>query len=342
MKASGTVPPAIGAAIVASVPVDAVTFDSTLEIIDGFVRIGRASTRTFQIVTVNVDFVVKAQHDPEALRILQRAELCLPDGMPILWHARLSGTPLRERVTGADLVPALVARSMSSGHRVMLFGSAEGVAEQAAEVLALRHPDAMVRGISGPFMSDVRQMDPRYIDEIKAFDPDILCVALGNPKQEKWIEAHRKQLGVPVLIGVGGTLDFLVGGRRRAPLWMQRAGLEWVYRAAQEPGRLGRRYAHDARIFGPHLVRAWRTRFTMAKSSADTMVLPPPTDNGHTIDLRGAETLDHRDIAGLVGRGRDSLRAGERLVLTGVRTEIGRRLGKIGGENVMDIRPYGA
>jgi N-acetylglucosaminyldiphosphoundecaprenol N-acetyl-beta-D-mannosaminyltransferase len=110
-------------------------------------------------------------------------------------------------------------------------------------------------------MSDVTEVDDDVLEEIAAHDPDILCVALGNPKQERFIAAHRDRLGIPVMMGIGGSLDMLVGDRKRAPRWAQRVGAEWIFRAAQEPGRLGKRYAKDAVVFAPRVARyVWALR----------------------------------------------------------------------------------
>ena len=305
-------------AVVAGVPVDDVTMGETVRLVESFIAVGRATGRTFQIATVNVDFVVNAQKMPDVLSILQRAELCVPDGMPILWHSRLRGVALRERVPGADLVPALVEQSVQCGWRILFFGSTEGVAESAARLLEQRYPGAVVQGISGPMLADVTHMEQRWTDAIVAFAPDIICVALGNPKQERWIEAHRATLGASVLIGVGGTLDFLVGGRRRAPRWMQRSGLEWLYRAAQEPGRLGRRYTHDALVFGPHLMRAGRARVAgrMTTSSAWT-ISDGATGHPITVDM-GNQPLRELDGDRLTGLARQAHRSGSTVVITGV------------------------
>lgn len=308
----------VDAAVIAGVPVDDVTMAQTLSMIEAFIDEGRATGRSFQIATINVDFVVNAQRDASVLAILQRADLCLPDGMPIVWHARLTGIKFRERVAGADLVPLIVDRSRAVGWRVLLFGSAAGVAESAAQLLLEKYPDAVVRGISGPFMSDVRRMDQSDIDEIVTFAPDVICVALGNPKQEKWIEAHRSALGASVLIGVGGTLDFLVGERRRAPIWMRRSGLEWLFRAVQEPRRLGRRYMRDARVFGPLLPRAAIARVRSATTKPHTFSgeLDVGADR-YVVDLGGRSVTTH-DAAQLVGLARTANRAGKRLELVGV------------------------
>lgn len=306
----------IDASLVAGVPVDDVTAEEALELIAWFIGAGRGSGRTFQIATVNVDFVVNAQHDQVLREILLRADLCVADGMPVVWYSKLKGVPLRERVTGADLVPSLVDRSREHGWRVLLFGSAPGVAEAAADLLVGRFPGASVHGISGPMLRDVAAMEQEWLDAITELRPDVICVALGNPKQEKWIEAFRSRLGVPVLIGVGGTLDFLVGGRRRAPDWMKRSGLEWVYRAAQEPGRLGRRYLRDAIVFAPHAARALWGRLREGKRLPRAW---PATITGAdvTVDLAGVEAGIY-DLQALVAMARDARRAGGRVHLAGL------------------------
>jgi exopolysaccharide biosynthesis WecB/TagA/CpsF family protein len=248
---SGTRPPAL----LFGVPIDDLTMDESIDAVGTLVADGRRHGRTHQIATVNVDFLVNALADPEVRRLLQDASLNVADGLPVVWSARLAGMPLRERVTGADLVPALAAAAAGRGWRIHFFGSAPGVAERALDLLRARHPDAQLTGTSGPFMADVTDVDDAVLDEIAAHDPDIVCVALGNPKQERFIAAHRDRLGAPVMIGIGGSLDMLVGDKKRAPEWVQRSGTEWVFRAAQEPGRLGKRYAKDAVVFAPRVAR---------------------------------------------------------------------------------------
>jgi exopolysaccharide biosynthesis WecB/TagA/CpsF family protein len=245
-------------ALLFGVPIDDLTMDETVAAVGDLVDDGHRHGRTHQIATVNVDFLVNALADDGVHHLLQNADICLADGAPVVWGARAAGMALRERIAGADLVPALAERSVETGWRIHMFGSAPGTAERAAELLLARYPGAHITGDSGPFIKDVGQLDEGLLASLAAADPDILCVALGNPKQERFIQAYRARLGAPVMIGIGGTLDFIVGGRRRAPQWAQRAGLEWVVRAAQEPGRLGKRYAHDALVFFPHLARYLR------------------------------------------------------------------------------------
>lgn len=240
-------------ALLMGVPIDDVTMAEAVELIGHFVARGRRTGRTHQVATVNVDFVVNALADRDVMSLLQHADLCLADGAPVVWGARAAGMPLPERIAGADLVPALAARSAIEGWRIHLFGSASGTAERAADLLRERFPGALVTGDSGPTLRDVTTVDDTVLASLKRAEADIYCIALGNPKQERFIATYRRHLNAPVMIGVGGTLDFIVGGRRRAPVWAQRCGLEWVFRAAQEPVRLGRRYAHDARVFFPKL-----------------------------------------------------------------------------------------
>lgn len=239
------------------IEIASVTMAETLTLIEQLVRIGREDDRTSQVATVNVDFLVNALEDPALASILSGADLCLADGMPIVWGLAGLGTPIPERVAGSDLVPLLFERSAESDLRIHVLGSATHVAERAERLVAERYPGARVTFDPGPRIEDPRDIAESLIESIRAVDADILCVALGNPKQERFIAAHRERLGVPVQIGIGGSIDMLVGERVRAPKWMQRTGLEWVARAIQEPGRLGRRYAHDIRVFVPSYGREW-------------------------------------------------------------------------------------
>lgn len=248
-------------ALLFGIPIADVTMDETVDLIGDWIADGRSQGRSRQIATVNVDFVVNAHDDPSLAEILRRADLCLADGMPLVWAARTVGTPIVERVAGSDLVPRLFARSASDGSRIHVLGSSPEVARRAEELVGERYPGADVTFDPGPRIDDPTAPPEGVLDSIVARDPDVLCVALGNPKQERFIAAHRDALGVPVSIGIGGSIDMLVGERKRAPTWAQRTGLEWVARALQEPGRLGRRYAHDLRVIVPMAAaEIWRAR----------------------------------------------------------------------------------
>lgn len=242
---------------VLGVPVDDLNMNDTLDRLEAFIEDGRAGKATHQVATVNVDFVVKSLDDPELRYLLQQSSLATADGTPLFWAMRALGARLSERVAGADLVPALAGRAAAKGYSFFLLGAAPGVAEAAAEKLQARFPGLKIVGVHSPPYRPVLEMDISILDEISAARPDVLLVAFGNPKQEKWIGMHARKIGVPVMIGIGGTLDFIAGVRRRAPGWMQRLGLEWFYRLAQEPGRLWRRYGADLVLFGLAFSRQW-------------------------------------------------------------------------------------
>jgi N-acetylglucosaminyldiphosphoundecaprenol N-acetyl-beta-D-mannosaminyltransferase len=210
-----------------------------------------------QVATANTDFLINALDDPELQTILQAADLVTPDGMPVVWASRLLGAPLPERVTGADIVPLLAERAAQYGWRVYLLGAQADVAQRACAHLEADYPGIKIVGCTSPPIVPLEEMDSASIlADIERVRPDILLVAFGNPKQEKWIYQNRKRLQrVPLCMGVGGTFDFLARQTRRAPGWMQRRGLEWLFRLLREPGRLWRRYSRDFHRFGLALMK---------------------------------------------------------------------------------------
>lgn len=257
--------------VILGVPIDDLNMAETLDRLDEFVRVGRETGKGHQVATVNADFVVKAMADPELRYLLQEADLATADGMPLVWGARLLGVNLEGRVAGADMIPALAERAAEKGYSIYFLGAAPGIAVRAAEILKEQYPGLIVAGVHSPPYSSVIDMDPAIIEEIKAARPDILLVAFGNPKQEKWIGMYGRDLAIPVMIGVGGTLDFITGNTKRAPEWMQRAGLEWLHRLLMEPRRLWRRYAVDMVGFGTFFLRQW---WVMRRGNAPTTILP--------------------------------------------------------------------
>lgn len=255
--------------VVLGVPIDNLTMEEALERCDAFIADARLSGRTHQIATVNADFVVNSLNDPELRRILQEASMATADGMPLVWASRLLGGPIPGRVTGADLVPALAERAAQKGYSLFFLGARPGVAAKAAQLLQERYPGLKVAGVLSPPVQPLLEMDQSILETIRAAKPDILFVAFGNPKQEKWIHMYANQLQVPIAMGIGGSLDMLVGITKRAPRWMQQIGLEWAFRMIQEPGRLVRRYLHDFRYFGIFLARQW---WAMRRGTALTIV----------------------------------------------------------------------
>ena len=242
-------------AMLFGVPIADVTMDDAIDTVGEMIRDGRDRGGRHQIATVNVDFLVRAIEQPDFRRLLQTCGLCLPDGSPIVWTPRWLGQPIRERVAGADLVERMTEAARDRGWKLHFFGSRPEVARCAEQLLRDRFPGVEVSAEPGPIIHDVEAVDDATLERLASVDADIVCVALGNPKQELFIRAHQARLGTPVMIGIGGSLDLLVGERRRAPQIVQRLGLEWTVRALQEPSRLGPRYAHDIRAFGPRLAR---------------------------------------------------------------------------------------
>ena len=199
-----------------------------------------------QIATANVDFLINSARDDELRETLLRCDVVLADGMPLIWASHLLGAGLRERVAGADLVPQLAKLSAQRGYRMFLLGASEESSAGTAEWMRKNFPSVSIAGRYCPDSKPLEEMDHvEILSRIEAARPDILLVAFGNPKQEKWLAMHRHRLMVPVCIGVGGSFDFLSGKVRRAPLWMQHYSLEWLFRAIQDPSRLAKRYASD-------------------------------------------------------------------------------------------------
>lgn len=257
--------------IILGTPIDDVTMDEALDRIERLIDVGRATGRGHQIATVNADFVVKSLRDAELRRILQESDMATADGMPLVWGARLLGVPLQGRVTGADMVPALAKRAAEKGFSMYFLGAGPGVAERAADILRKENPGLNIVGVSAPPQAPLDKMDPSIVEACKAAKPDILLVAFGNPKQEKWIYRHANELSAPIMMGVGGTFDFIAGVTKRAPTWMQKTGLEWMHRLLQEPRRLWKRYAVDLMSFSYFFVWQW---WTMRKGTVPSTLLP--------------------------------------------------------------------
>jgi N-acetylglucosaminyldiphosphoundecaprenol N-acetyl-beta-D-mannosaminyltransferase len=219
--------------------IDRVTLDEAVQVINDFI----ASGQPHQVATVNLDFIRIAQENAEFRDIINRSELAVADGMPLVWASRWSGDPLPERVTGVELAEQCCALAARNGYRIFLLGGAPGVADGAAEVWTKRYPGLQIVGTysppMGPFSAEENQ---KMVSLVRAAQPHMLFVAFGAPKQDLWIAEHQQQLQVPLAMGVGGVFNFATGRVRRAPIWMRENGLEWLYRVAQEPRRLWRRY----------------------------------------------------------------------------------------------------
>jgi N-acetylglucosaminyldiphosphoundecaprenol N-acetyl-beta-D-mannosaminyltransferase len=223
--------PGVDSIEILGVRVDDATYDDLMQWVDAFV----ASGRPHHVITVNVEMLVAAHDDPEFARVLDRGDLNVADSTGVMLAARLLGRPLRERVTGSDGIYRLAAHSAQRGYRLYLLGAAPGVAERAAEGLKAANPGLEV---AGAYAGSPRAAEEEgIIQRVRAANPDLLLVAYGVPAEERWIARNRLRLGVPVMVGVGGAFDFAAGVTKRAPAWMRRSGLEWLYRLLREPWR---------------------------------------------------------------------------------------------------------
>lgn len=212
------------------------------------------------VVTPNADHVVNLERD-EALRAAYgRADVVVPDGMPVVWASWLLGSPVKERVTGSDLMPRLCAIAAQRGLKIFLLGGAEGVAQRAADNLKRSHPQLVVAGTLSPplgFERDAAQ-NARIVQAIRASGADLVFVCLGSPKQEVWASEHLAEFDHGVFLGVGAAVDFCAGTLKRAPPWMRRTGLEWLHRLSRDPRRLLGRYAKDLYFFVLIARQLWR------------------------------------------------------------------------------------
>ena len=217
--------------------IDNLSMEETLARIGEFIRSGQPH----QHVVVNVDKLVKASRDARLRRIINDCALVSVDGMPVVWASRLLGRPLKERVAGVDLFEALMRRASDTGWRVFLLGAREEVVSQVAETYARRYPGLAVAGYRNGYWQGEAE-EAAVAEQVRASRADLLFVAISSPKKEQFLGRWQEQMRIPFAMGVGGTFDVAIGRVRRAPAWMQRAGLEWFYRFLQEPRRMFRRY----------------------------------------------------------------------------------------------------
>ncbi|WP_313174670.1 WecB/TagA/CpsF family glycosyltransferase [Massilia sp.] len=223
--------------------IDNLSMEETLVRIEEFIRSGQPH----QHVVVNVDKLVKASRDPDLRRIVNDCALVNADGMPVVWASRLLGKPLKERVAGIDLFEALMRRAGEKGWRVFLLGAREEVVAAVADTYRRRYPELTIAGWRNGYWTDAEEA--QVAEQVRASGADLLFVAISSPKKEQFLGRWQGEMKIPFAMGVGGTFDVAIGRVRRAPRWMQRAGLEWFYRFLQEPRRMFRRYFIDDMAF---------------------------------------------------------------------------------------------
>ena len=206
-------------------------------------------------------------------RIMLEAHMVLCDGTPLVWASRFLGNRLPERVAGSDLVPRLIRLAAEKNYSLFFLGATAESNAQAVDKVRDQFPGINIAGHYSPPFRPLHEMDHQeIIRRIRLARPDILLVAFGCPKAEKWMAMHCQALGVPVMIAIGATIDFLAGRVKRAPVWMQRSGTEWIFRMSQEPRRLIRRYASDLYPFARGITSQW-WRERRSKSQATSLEL---------------------------------------------------------------------
>jgi N-acetylglucosaminyldiphosphoundecaprenol N-acetyl-beta-D-mannosaminyltransferase len=226
---------------VLGVKVSAITMDDATAAIDRWISEGH---REYVCIT-GVHGVMECRRDPSLRKIHNEAGMVTPDGVPLVHFLRLTGNMRTRRVYGPDLMREMTAISGRRGYRQFYYGGSVGVAERLKRTLTRSTPELKVVGTyCPPFREITPAEDQAIVAMINAARPHIVWVGLSTPKQERWMAAHLGRIDAPVMIGVGAAFDFLAGTKRQAPKWMQRYGLEWLFRLCSEPRRLWRRYAY--------------------------------------------------------------------------------------------------
>lgn len=216
------------------VPISKMSMDQTVAYLTNVIE----QRQPHQVITANPIMVMAAQDDPAYLSMMQRAELIVPDGTGVVWAAKYVGEPVVERVPGYDLIHELMKVGESKGWKVYLLGASNEVIQAAAEKLRTTYPGIKLVGVRDGYFKD--EQDAEVIQDIVDAAPDILLVGRSAANQEPWIGKYKQQIGVPVMMGVGGSFDVLSGKLKRAPVLFQKLRLEWFYRLMQEPWRYKR------------------------------------------------------------------------------------------------------
>jgi N-acetylglucosaminyldiphosphoundecaprenol N-acetyl-beta-D-mannosaminyltransferase len=347
--------------VILGIPFNNVSFPEAVE----WVHQRVVSQTPGYIATANLDFVRLAWEDPELQRILLEADLVVADGFPIVWLSRLFGPTLKERVTGSDLVPMLSEMAARNGHSLFLLGGAPGVGEKAADTLKKRFPGIRIAGQYSPPMADVISMNHSdIINRLEAAHPDILLVAFGAPKQEKFANMHVRTWTVPVSIGVGGTLDFLAGTQIRAPRFIQKLSLEWLWRCMTAPRRLARRYVADLVFL---LTTCWRllklrmlpdraagadssqimegdtsldirwATYTSQDTAGLPLLFPSAATHSIALDIRGTSWLSSTELGSLLQLAKACRLHEHRLILYHAGTRVTRLLSTCGLMNYLEL-----
>lgn len=238
-----------------NIQIDNLTMEETLQEAERLIEKRACS----YLVTPNLDHIVNLEQDADFAEAYRHADLIVADGKPLIWISKWLKNPIKEKVSGSDLFPRMCELAAKRGYRVFLLGAAEGVAAKAAENLQKKYHGLEIAGTYSPKFGFEHM--PEELNKIKSIlleaKPDLLALALGSPKAEKFIYAHRQEFAVPLTISIGAAVDFEAGNIQRAPKWMSEVGLEWLFRITQDPKRLAKRYWRDAVMILP-IIRKYR------------------------------------------------------------------------------------
>ena len=228
---------------------------SMSNLLKGFASLIRSNTKASVCITP-VNSILAARKNAQVLAIYNNATYTLCDGVPVLWASRFVGTPIEQRITGLDLLPALLEFCATHNFSLFFLGASPGVGDALKAKAELLHPSINIKGVyCPPFAAKFEKAEnDKMIAAINEVKPDIVLVSLTAPKQDIWISENLEMLNTKIAIGIGGAFEVTAGLINRAPLWMQKAGLEWFYRFTQEPKRMFKRYFIEAPIFIPLVI----------------------------------------------------------------------------------------
>lgn len=267
-----------------------VTNTTMAETLDWVVGAARTRPPSF-LAFVNSDCLNQAVEDPDYLGALRRTERVVPDGIGMRLAARFQGYDIAENVNGTDMLPLLCDRAVAEGLSLFFLGARPGIAQAAADVMREQHPGLSVAGVRDGYFSP--EDDDAVVAEVNASGADVLLVAFGAPRQEAWLDDHRDDLDIGVAMGVGGLFDFYSGRIPRAPVWVREVGMEWIWRLAQEPGRLWRRYL----VGNPLFLRRTYTEARRMRHARPTPKRPPLLGYGTAIGTPGRVSTPPRRSA---------------------------------------------
>lgn len=236
--------------------VNAISMEETIEAVEAIIKEGKPT----QHVVINASKVNLMEKDEKLRKIVNDCPIINADGASIVWAAKVLGVPLTERVTGIDLFLKLVEIANEKQYKIYLFGAKEEVVCKVKSIFEEKYPNLQIVGYRNGYFTEADEDD--IVKDMQKSGADMLFVAFSSPKKEYWVHKYIKQLNIPFVMGVGGSFDVVVGVTKRAPLWMQKCGLEWVYRFIQEPGRMWKRYIIGNAKF---VLLTYKTKFKRKK-----------------------------------------------------------------------------